>query len=196
MSATNRGTERIEHDFYATPQDAILPLLKEIDLSLVESFIEPCAADGAILQYFSHLHDIQTAEIRDGIDYFLEDFKCADLLITNPPFNQAIEFLKKSLTEARTVAYLMRLNILGSKDRKDFWNMNPTTHQFTLSSRPCFVDVCKNKSCKAKYARKDEVKICPDCGGKVGKGSDATEYAWFVWDRGGIFKRRPGNYSI
>lgn len=87
-----------------------------------------------------------------------------DLIVTNPPFSLSMEFLTKSLSEAQTVVYLLRLNYLGSAERKTFWKQNQPTHLYVLSNRPSF----------------------------TGLGTDATEYAWFVWDRGQLFIDPPG----
>lgn len=192
MSSTIKGSARIEHDNYPTPQEPIEAFLKQLDLSNVKSFCEPCRGDSAILKHFVGIDNVDYAEIREGIDYLKKDFE-ADLIVTNPPFSLALEFLEKSLKEAKTVAYLLRLNFLGSQKRKPFWQQNPPTHQFTLAERPSFVDVCQGdkkkgiKRCGAVYHKDDHVKVCV-CGGKVSAGVDSTEYAWFVWDRMGIIK--------
>jgi len=154
MSATNRGAVRNKNDFYPTPQEPIEKILNEIDFSDVSHFFEPCRGGGAI---FNHIKvDKSYAELSEGIDYLTTDFN-TDLIITNPPFSIALEFLEKSLKEAKTVVYLLRLNFMGSQKRKSFWQNNPPSHLFTLSKRPSF----------------------------TGKGTDSTEYAWFVWDGGG-----------
>jgi hypothetical protein len=72
------------------------------------------------------------------------------------PYSLALPFLRKSLSEADTVVYLLRLNFLGSVTRKRFWDAYPPTHLFTITPRPRFVN----------------------------GGSDACEYGWFLWDRG------------
>ncbi len=156
MSATNRGAVRNKYDFYPTPIEPIEKILSEIDFSNVSHFVEPCRGDGAIYDLVDC--DKSFSELSDGINYFSTDFK-TDLIITNPPFSIALEFLQKSLIESKTVVYLLRLNFMGSQKRKEFWQKNPPTHLFTLSKRPSF----------------------------TGKGTDATEYAWFVWDGGGVF---------
>ena len=161
MSATNRGAVRNEFDFYATPRDPIEKILAEIDFSQITSFFEPCKGDGAIYDLVDCKKDY--AEIREDKDYF-DSRVMSDLIITNPPFSIALDFLQKSLKEAETVVYLLRLNFLGSQKRKEFWQKNPPTHLFTLAKRPSF----------------------------TGKGTDATEYAWFVWDGGGILKDLMG----
>lgn len=163
MSATNRGTIKNEWDFYPTPKEPVEKILAEIDFTDVSSFVEPCRGDGVIYDRIACKKDY--AEIRENIDYFNVDFKC-DLIVTNPPFSIALDFLEKSLRESKTVVYLLRLNFLGSQKRQEFWKKNPPSHLFTLSKRPSF----------------------------TGKGTDATEYAWFVWDGGGYMKRPQGIY--
>jgi hypothetical protein len=50
---------------------------------------------------------------------------------------------------------LLRINYLGSISRHDWWKLNSPTSLFVLSKRPSF----------------------------TGKGTDATDYAWYVWDK-------------
>ena len=198
MSATNRGATRNESDFYPTSPEPIEKILSEIDFSLVSSFVEPCKADEAIYKQIP-LSQKDYAELREGKDYFDTNFNC-DLIVTNPPFSLALEFLEKSLKEAKTVVYLLRLNFLGSQKRKEFWQKNPPSHLFTLSERPCFSAFCKGnkklkiKSCGRSYPKDTKGKC--ECSGTIGNGTDATEYAWFVWDRGEYFKRPNGIYVI
>lgn len=182
MSSTNRGSKRIANDKYNTPQTAIDSLLDVVRFDNCYRFLEPCRGDGAILNSIP-VTDRWWAEIDCGIDYLTTTFTNVDLIITNPPFTLALEFLQKSLAEADSVWYLLRLNFLGSKRRKPFWNANPPTHQLVLSERPCFVWVCKD--CKAMYDP-DSTTVCEVCGGKVRAQTDSIEYAWFGWDRIGV----------
>lgn len=164
MSSTNRGGIKINQDRYYTPRWCIELLVERIDFSRVTSFLEPCAGDGRILDYIPSPIIKWSCEIDKGINYF--DYRTNyrdDLIITNPPFSQALKFLEKSLNEAKTVCYLQRLNWLGSKTRKDFWNSNMPDKLFVLSQRPQFMKELGIKS-----------------------GTDSTEYAWFIWDKPGI----------
>lgn len=157
MSATNRGTQRKANDYYPTPKYTVESLLRVLDLSNVQTFAEPCMGDGAII----NLIDVPlkySAELSSGIDYFDVTFDNVDLIITNPPFSLAIDFLIKSLSEAKSVFYLLPHSILGSKDRVTFWQNNRPTHMLNVPARPSF----------------------------TGKGTDAREYAWFGWDKLGI----------
>lgn len=200
MSATNRGSHRVDSDFYPTPIKAVDLILEELHQDSDISFLEPCRGNRVIYDRVPYA-DKQWAELSDGVDYLKNAFS-ADLIVSNPPFSLAQEFIEKSLKEASTVVYLLRLNFLGSQSRYDFWQKNPPTHIFVLSERPAFVSVCKGYTIDGKK-HKGCGKTFPlgmkgvcDCGGKVGPGTDATEYAWFCWDRGDIVKRPSGIYVI
>ena len=122
MSSTKRGTVREVNDFYPTPQNTIDSIFALIDFSKVKSFLEPCRGNGAIFNR-KELNNCEKhwAELSEGVDYFETTFPHVDLIVTNPPFNLSQQFLDKSLTEADTIVYLQRLNWLGSKKRKPWW---------------------------------------------------------------------------
>lgn len=166
MSATNRGSERINNDNYPTPRPVIELLIDRINFSKVNSFLEPCKGDGRILDYIPNTIEKNWCEIREGKNYFDYDFN-VDLIITNPPFSISFEFIQKSILEGKTVCYLQRVNWLGSQKRKDFWNENPPDKLFILSKRPQFL---KELNIKSKSS------------------TDASEYAWFIWDKLNIVK--------
>jgi len=176
MSAKGRGATVAAHEFYPTPRAAIEVILREMrpDIARHLRWGEPCAGDNSIINELWRSHAIQPmqcewAEIREGKDYLTSGLTGGvDAIITNPPFSLATAFIDKSLEDAGFVAYLLRLNFFGSAKRKDWWQGNEPTHLFTLSKRPSF----------------------------TGKGADATEYAWFVWDRIDLLERKPGMYVI
>lgn len=165
MSATNRHkTDRQPKDRYPTPLYTLEPLFERIDLGKVKTFLEPCKGDGRIIDKFIPDHiDVSWCEIEEGKDYFEHTFENIDLIVTNPPFSISMPFIIKSLTEAKTVCYLQRLNWLGSQKRRDFWNNNIPDKLFVLENRPHFLKELGLKG-----------------------GTDATEYGWFIWDGLGI----------
>lgn len=173
MSATNRGTVRKEYDFYATPVDVVENLLKFIDLSNVSTILEPSAGTGNVLIPLSGDFNITSCEVREEElntleklsqsviidDFMTHDFTGKyDLIIGNPPYSKAIEFVEKSLSllsENGKLVFLLRTAFLESKKRYGFWQENPLSDLLVLSKRPSF----------------------------TGKGTDATSYSWFVWDK-------------
>jgi len=128
--------------------------LLDIDWALFESAHEPGAGDGRIVDFLSTKMKVTYSEITEGKDFFEWD-KNVDLIFTNPPFSLAQEFIEHSLPRCNTCIMLLRLNYLGSIKRHEFWKKNSPTSLFVLSKRPSF----------------------------TGTGTDATDYAWFVWDK-------------
>lgn len=189
---------RITADYYPTPVEAIDSVMDEIDPHTLsdsgyDTWLEPMAGD---MRIYNRLPEgrREWAEIREGRDYFAKPYP-TDNGITNPAFSIAEEAVRKMLQDCRTVIILQRLNWMGSQKRRGFWQANPPSHLFTLSKRPIFVKNCKAKKCRAALPLEHEGP-CPVCGGKVGKGTDSTEYGWYAWDRNQILKRRPGIYVI
>lgn len=162
--------QRSENDYYPTPLQCIDPLMALIDWDAVKSFREPCRGKARMIFDRVPVANKQWAEIDEGVDYLENDLEGVDLIITNPPFSIALDFLSQSLMEAQTVCYLLRMSFLGSQGRHSFWKANPLTHLAVISEkgRPSF----------------------------TGKGTDNSEYAWFIWDKAGIVKRPPGVFVI
>ena len=165
MSSTSGDVISQEH--YPTPINAIKALTDQMVILPNDKFLEPCRAGGNIYNLIN-LPDPQKywAELSDGVDYLNTLFPMMDIIITNPPFSLTCEFLQKSLMELSptgTLAYLQRVNYLGSKVRVPFWESVGYPDKFpVLVPRPSFV--------------------------KRGKGSqDSCEYAWFIYDRGNRF---------
>ncbi len=94
---------------------------------------------------------------------------CApDLIITNPPFSHAQKIVEKALldvAEGGLVVMLLRLNFLGTQDRKPFFAAHNPERIYVHSSRMCFLP---------------EGVFDPKTG-KMKKGTDSIEYAHFVW---------------
>ena len=145
---------RNAYDFYPTPAWCYEKL--PIDWTIFKDAYEPCEGDGRIKEYLNSLGVFtKGSDLQQGVDYLTTTFPSVDLILTNPPFSLAQEFITKALTEANTVIMLLRLNFLGAQKRFSFWKDNEPTSLYVLSKRPSF----------------------------TGAGTDSTEYAWFVWDK-------------
>lgn len=183
MSATGRGAQRRADDFYETPAWCTDAIVRALGLSQVDVALEPACGNGAIIsavgESIGHRIDWYACEIdgdrarscerRTGVFVFVTDFlsspksRHADLIITNPPYSLAEEFIRKCLREwpESDVVMLLRLNFLGSQKRAEFLREH-TPDVYVLPRRPSF----------------------------TGKGTDATEYAWFHWPAGGHSRSR------
>lgn len=189
MSSTARGTIRNANDYYVTPQWMVAEFLNrfvpEHNIDTTKPTFDPSAGGcgkyemsyPTVLKQHNFT-DITTADIRadsrsenPNTDYFAHINLGFDLIITNPPFNRSVEFTQKALREVNHrghVVMLQRLNWLGSKKRKPFWNKAPLKHIYIHHKRAGFNPEQPNKT-------------------------DSIEYAHFVFQKG--FKGSP-NLSI
>lgn len=196
MSATNRnGLERHEHDFYETPAWAIDVALDALGIHAdFDGYVIDCGTGtGAIAHRVAER--APRADVR-GIELVPEllekaklgalvsvaweqadwltwksDGPC-DLVIGNPPYgpksdpNLAEKFIRKALEVAAkkgTVAMLLRLNYIVPKMRRALRAEFGKPDMFALERRPSF----------------------------NGSGTDATDYAWFVWG-----PKRVGRFEV
>ena len=169
MSATGRGKARAANDYYPTPDwltRAIIPVIKDRFPQGLVTILEPACGAGAIV------HELEIAfptaetvgfDIRQGVDFLTEQpIPRFDLVITNPPYLLAQEFVDRARPWLRPpsggcvplIVMLLRVNFTGSCKRAD-WLLADMPSFYVLSPRPSF------------GTNKD---------GRPGK--DATEYAW------------------
>ena len=105
-----------------------------------------------------------------GVPVFLADVKGDYLtmeldykphvIITNPPFNRALEFITKALNDVEDNGYvimLLRLNFLETKARKEFFDKFMPEYIFVHHKRMSFIE---------------------------GGGTDSVAYAHYVWRKG------------
>jgi len=81
----------------------------------------------------------------------------ADLIVTNPPFSLAEEFVRRAIekwvTPTGLVVMLLKTSFEASNDRREFWRKHPAIFRYVIRPRPGF----------------------------TGSGNDSGEYAFFVW---------------
>jgi hypothetical protein len=173
LSATNRGSKRVEADFYPTPISVIQTFLSNYKIK-DGTILEPCAGNGNFIKAireFGYDNYIIANELRENESNnliesgankvytynFLENEinEYPTTIITNPPYSLAEEFVKKCKEQfpKSEIIMLLRLAFLESKKRFSFWQQYPVNKLYILSQRPSF----------------------------TGHGTDATAYAWFVW---------------
>jgi hypothetical protein len=173
MSATNRSKVRRPNDFYSTPISPIHRLLDEVKLP-GGHWLEPSAGTGALIQGVNSHNTVTPTwdacelsfwayqalkPLSNNLiigDFLKTDFEVGkySVIITNPPYSKATEFIKKGLSlKPQVLVYLLRLNFLGSQKRCSFLRKH-TPDIWVLSERPGFTNNGK---------------------------TDATEYAWFCF---------------
>lgn len=189
MSATNRGAVRRESDFYATPIESVYSFLDNFDgINPTDHILEPSAGNGAILSalrsrgFHNRITAVELREEEKDLYFFadeviycdfltMETDRRYDVIIGNPPYSLAQEFINKSLSLLRPggkLIFLLRTNFLESEKRFKWWQDKIPSGLYTLHKRPSF----------------------------TGKGTDATSYSWFVWYKSGERERERERQTI
>jgi len=177
MSSTNRTDARDSHiaDYYVTPVHSIkefLTLQKQVNFA-DKLILDPCAGGDSkhTMSYPEALKGynsaISTLDIRaDSLAEVKTDYLgyqvpyVPDIIITNPPFNLALEVIQKALEDVKDdgfVVMLLRLNFFGSKKRKPFFDRYPPLACYVHSQRMKFSD---------------------------SSGTDSIEYMHCIWQKG------------
>lgn len=126
MSSTNRSNARKDHiaDYYITPVKDIVNFMNHLDNAVTLDFsegnivLDPCAGGDenhgmsyptALKEYYALQDgDIKTMDIRDDsraetiADYLNTELDYEpSCIISNPPFNRALEFIQKALQDVK-----------------------------------------------------------------------------------------------
>lgn len=128
---TKRDEKKSSNDLYTTPVealDAIWPYLKQ-DTIVGYNLLEPCSGMHDITNYIEDKYDVKvyTNELYpvDNHQYdFHEDFlgdsaigTSFDIIVTNPPYNKAVDFILKGFEHAPVQWHFLRLSFLEGQER-------------------------------------------------------------------------------
>ncbi|MCL2103545.1 MAG: hypothetical protein FWH21_00585 [Kiritimatiellaeota bacterium] len=142
-----RAGDRAPLDFYETPREATEALIYHHPSLLDKPILEPCAGNGAIsrvVQEFAgkvESWDITEREFPlDGVWNFLsEEGKEDDVnIITNPPYEHALPFIRKSLAmvlPGNHVCFLLRVLFLEGIERRKLFDEHPPVEVAVFSKR-------------------------------------------------------------
>lgn len=166
LVGTNNDGGRPENDFYPTPPEGTLALLK------VEKFNgpiwEPACGDGAMSRvleqagYTVESSDLEPRNFGYQLDFLLADKLIAPNVVTNPPFKIAQEFAEHALRlGCEKLALLCKLQFLEGQDRTAWLKTSPLRNVWVFGWRLTLY--------------RDGVKM---------KNGGMIAFAWYVWERG------------
>ena len=132
---------REKDDFYPTPPEATEALLTREKFD--GPIWEPACGDGAISEVLKkHGYHVNSTDLVDRgygwprIDFLMEFKALAPNVITNPPYKYACEFARRAIELAPAkVAFLVRLQFLESKERRELFNEYPPARVWVFSER-------------------------------------------------------------
>lgn len=140
--------KRKEADFYPSPPDVTEALMQFLRLDPELYVWEPACGDGAMSRILErHVNNVLSTDLRDepsiygrrGVD-FLGAEGAADWIITNPPFNLAEGFIRKSLSITPNVAMLLKSQYWHAASRLQLFNDCRPSHVLPLTWRPSFLE--------------------------------------------------------
>lgn len=170
-------TLRQNEEFYATHPSVVKDLLREMQFN--RFILEPAAGMGHLFKEITaagykclatDLIDRKEPTVQGGVDFLEADFEVGKYdIITNPPYDLFIPFIKKVLEIAKDkVAFLLPMRYLSSKSRYKIYQEYPPRYVYVYIE-----DIL--------LARNGEFE-------KYHLGSRET-YAWYIWEK--EFKGAP-----
>ena len=179
LAGGNSTSKREENDFYATNPETLKMFLYEFwkDNAFEGSeILEPACGQGHISKTLKELlpnFNITSTDLIDrgygvgGIDFLTYDYKkMFDVVITNPPFSLAKEFIEKGLKISnKYVIMLCKIQLLEGTKRKEMFFNTPLKYVYVHTTRQA--------------TWKEGKPLDPN--GK--KWATTMCLAWFVWDK-------------
>ena len=184
--------ERDALDYYATPPEEVLNILRELNIDFNNQIIlEPCAGGGhmvqGIKQYIkenNYNSEIIATDVKDrgyedclvnentdfiSDDYLFDSSSNIDYIIMNPPYKTIVPFTIRALEIAhKGVVLLGRLQYLETKQRfLEIFDKTPPTDVYVLVDRIA----------------------CHKGGVFTDKASAIQAYCWCFWDKTKKYKQ-------
>lgn len=179
LAGGNSASKREENDFYATNPETLKMFLYEFwkdNTFEGNEILEPACGQGHISKTLKELlpnFNITSTDLIDrgygvsGVDFLTYDYKkMFDVVITNPPFSLAKEFIEKGLKISnKHVIMLCKIQLLEGTKRKEMFLNTPLKYVYVHTTRQA--------------TWKEGKPLDPN--GK--KWATTMCLAWFVWDK-------------
>lgn len=148
--AAMKNWARKPADFYPTPANVVFALIKYLDLRLGAWICDPACGEGDLADVFKALgFNVEASDIRftgygeGGIDFLQPPddrfFFRHDLLVTNPPFALAEEFIRTMYGQSGRFALLLKSNYWNAGGRLKLWDECTPSGHHPLTWRPAFL---------------------------------------------------------
>ena len=144
---TNRNAiDRSKTDFYPTPKEVTIALLKYLKIPKQAVIWEPACGEGHMAEAIKELgYKVISSDINNmgygevGIDYLTTPKRECDWIITNPPFCESVNFIKTSITYGVPFALLLKSQYWHTRNRLEmFYGFKPKA-VLPLTWRPDFL---------------------------------------------------------
>jgi len=154
--------ERKPSDFYPTPYDgteSLMPLVNTL-LEPGARIWEPCSGDLDMVRVLEwHGYKVTATELRDtgqgvtGFDFLRDDpvevfgwEPEVEMIVMNPPFSLAAEFIQKALSYTPNVACLVKIDYWNAISRLPLWEKHTPAYFLPLTFRLAFLKAERGNS--------------------------------------------------
>ena len=176
LGASNHtDKERQNEDYYATDPIAAEWLLKIEEIPKDKPIWECAAGEKHLSKVFEeHGYKVRSSDLIvrtedvEQLDFLTSNETWDGTIITNPPYNQAVNFIQKameSITEGNKLIMFLKVQFLEGKSRKKLFEKYPPKTVWVSSSR---ITCAKNGDFEYMKAH----------------GGSAVAYAFYVWQKG------------
>lgn len=176
LGASNHtDKERQNEDYYATDPIAAEWLLKIEEIPKDKPIWECAAGEKHLSKVFEEYgYKVRSSDLIvriedvEQLDFLTSNETWDGTIITNPPYNQAVNFIQKameSITEGNKVIMFLKVQFLEGKSRKKLFEKYPPKTVWVSSSR---ITCAKNGDFEYMKAN----------------GGSAVAYAFYVWQKG------------
>ena len=138
------GNNRSKYDFYPTPSDVTEGLLQVLNgcfvCDIIKTVWEPAAGTGSITKVLEeHGLKVISTDIQSGHNFLTDDAPAEyDMIITNPPFSLADQFIRKAYSYGKPFAFLLKCQFFHAKKRYKLFEECRPSMIFPLTWRPDF----------------------------------------------------------
>jgi hypothetical protein len=140
MVGGNSAYGRAKSDFYPTPADATLALVKALALPRGTRIWEPACGEGHMVKVLKQCgYSVLATDISMGANFLTKSYEPCDWIITNPPFSIADKFIERCLYFDRPFALLLKSHYWHAKKRLSLFRRSPPSVLFPLTWRPDFL---------------------------------------------------------
>lgn len=126
-----KGDARRDDDFYPTPPEATVALMRDYRGIIPRVVWEPACGDGAMARILAREYDVLATDlVHRGFGMGGIDFRRVDLrgvaIITNPPFNIADDFIRHARAlDVPFMALLVKAQFWNAAKRVAVWEKFP-----------------------------------------------------------------------
>lgn len=144
--ANRSAKDRPKTDFYPTPKEVTIALLKFLDIPKQSVIWEPACGKGHMTEVMKEIgYRVIATELNDfgygdtGKDFIGGNLVECDWIITNPPFNVSNEFIRQAIKHNKPFAFLFKSQCWHAQNKAKLFKEFKPQFVLPLTWRPDFL---------------------------------------------------------